>query len=286
MLCVTIVVQWQMHQDINVAAVSSCGSIGSMIYSPSLSSNEILYDATTQVKLGSIGLYSRVILCATVSKRKRTHHSVVRKYDSLLMSSVIWGPLPGQPMRFSYAPTTKISVVCLYELHSLILFQGCDSTILHFRLVEEVFFCFPAGWALTWHMLVHGLPCIVSQWAAAVELCMHCHMCSVWPSSSNGKWCIKIAMQPPYRHADSLEARSLLHHYLQMKYCMMQQQKRNWTELICTREQFCVQQHQNRNELIMRYCETMSHCQHYLSMKYCMMKQQQWNWTALVCTRE
>ena len=100
-----------------------------------LSSNEILYDATTQVKLGSIGLYSRVILCATVSKRKRTHHSVVRKYDSLLMSSVIWGPLPGQPMRISYALATKISVVCLYELHRLILFQGCDSTILHFRLL-------------------------------------------------------------------------------------------------------------------------------------------------------
>ena len=82
-LCVTIVVQWQMHQDINVAAVSSCGFIGSTISSPSLSSNEILYDATTKAKLDRIDLYSRGILCATVSKQERIDHAVLRNYESL-----------------------------------------------------------------------------------------------------------------------------------------------------------------------------------------------------------
>ena len=87
-LCVAIVVQWQMmYQHSNAAAVSSCGFIGSTISSPSLSSNEILYDATTKAKLDRIGLYSRVILCATVSKQERTDHSVLRNYDSLLTLS-------------------------------------------------------------------------------------------------------------------------------------------------------------------------------------------------------
>ena len=35
------------------------------------------------------------------------------------------------------------------------------------------------------HMLVYGLPCIVSQWAAALEFCMHCHTCSVGPCPCN-----------------------------------------------------------------------------------------------------
>ena len=49
-----------------------------------LSSNEILYDETTPVKLDSIGLYSRVILYATLAKQERTDHSAFQNYDSLV----------------------------------------------------------------------------------------------------------------------------------------------------------------------------------------------------------